>query len=101
MIPKYLTFAVALVAVASVAVVAAMELAVFSQNQQEADARGCILSSPGTTPVKEDVLNQIYRPRMPKPMAQPMRKRITKRITATTTIRLSQLFLYRLMPEHQ
>ena len=34
-------FAVALVAVASVAVVAAMELAVFSQNQQEADARGC------------------------------------------------------------
>jgi hypothetical protein len=38
--PKYLVFAVALVAVASVAV-AAMELAVLSQLQQDADAKGC------------------------------------------------------------
>jgi hypothetical protein len=40
MIPKYLMFAVGLVAVATVAV-AAMELAVLSQIQQDADARGC------------------------------------------------------------
>ena len=40
MIPKYLMFAVALVAVATVAV-AAMELAILSQMQQDADAKGC------------------------------------------------------------
>jgi hypothetical protein len=40
MIPKYLVFAVGLVAVATVAV-AAMELAVLSQLQQDADAKGC------------------------------------------------------------
>jgi hypothetical protein len=40
MIPKYLVFAVGLVAVATVAV-AAMELALLSQMQQDADARGC------------------------------------------------------------
>ena len=40
MIPKYLMFAVGLVATATVAV-AAMELAVLSQIQQDADARGC------------------------------------------------------------
>jgi hypothetical protein len=39
-IPKYLMFAMALVAFATVAV-AAMELAVLSQMQQDADARGC------------------------------------------------------------
>jgi hypothetical protein len=38
MIPKYLMFAVALVAVATVAV-AAMELAILSQIQQDADAK--------------------------------------------------------------
>jgi hypothetical protein len=38
MIPKYLMFAVALVAVATVAV-AAMEIAVLSQIQQDADAQ--------------------------------------------------------------
>lgn len=40
MIPKYLMFAVALVAVATVAA-AAMELAILSQMQQDADAKGC------------------------------------------------------------
>ena len=40
MIPKYLMFAVALVSITSVAV-AAMEIAILSQLQQDADARGC------------------------------------------------------------
>jgi hypothetical protein len=40
MILKYLMFALGLVAVATVAV-AAMELAVLSQMQQDADAKGC------------------------------------------------------------
>ena len=40
MIPKYLMFAAGLVAIATVAV-AAMELAVLSQIQQDADAKGC------------------------------------------------------------
>jgi hypothetical protein len=50
MIPKYLMFAVALVAVATVAV-AAMELAVLSQMQQDADAQSINKKcSPGSTP---------------------------------------------------
>ena len=40
MIPKYLMFAVALVSITSVAV-AAMEIAILSQLQQDADAAGC------------------------------------------------------------
>ena len=42
---KYLVFTVTLVAIAGAAL-AAMELTVLSQNQQEADAKGC---SPGLT----------------------------------------------------
>ena len=82
MTPKLLLFAVALVAVATVAVVA-MEIAVLSQLQQDADAKGC-RTSQAVNASKGRCISWTYKPRMPMPVAQqPMRKR--NRITTTTT----------------